>query len=181
MAAILNSAILDSDTAILDSDTWLSSLGFTSKTFSLYSDSDWQLFQPDSNSFILTQLDDGSHLEFWHLDFYHFGLSHLSFFCQNSLILAKIGSNHSAQKIELHWNTSSLLHHLDTDSKLITHSFLLKLNDGGHLEQTILPSWTWWWWPSWIHLLHLWNSDILFSSLRITQKQLSLHSDSDSN
>ena len=37
MAAILNSAMLDSDTAILDSDTLLSSLRFTQKT---HSDSD---------------------------------------------------------------------------------------------------------------------------------------------
>ena len=47
MAAILNSAILDSDTAILDSDDLLSSLRFTQKHSSLHSD-------PDSNSFILT-------------------------------------------------------------------------------------------------------------------------------
>ena len=44
MAAIFNLAILDSamlysDTAILDSDTLLSSLRFTQKTFSLHSDS----------------------------------------------------------------------------------------------------------------------------------------------
>ena len=41
MAAILNSAILESDTAILDSNTLLSSLRFTQKHF-LHSD-------PDSN------------------------------------------------------------------------------------------------------------------------------------
>ena len=46
MAAILNSAMLDSDTAILDSNTLLSSLRF-SKTFFLHSET-------DSNSFILT-------------------------------------------------------------------------------------------------------------------------------
>ena len=40
MAAILNSAMLDSDTAILDSDTLLSSLRFTQKHSSLHSDSD---------------------------------------------------------------------------------------------------------------------------------------------
>ena len=48
MAAILNSAMLDSDTAILDWDTLLSSLRFTQKTLSIYSDS-------DSNYFNLTQ------------------------------------------------------------------------------------------------------------------------------
>ena len=40
MAAILNYAMLDSDSAILDWDTLLSSLRFTPKTLSLYSDSD---------------------------------------------------------------------------------------------------------------------------------------------
>ena len=40
MAAILNSAILDSETAILDWDTLLSSDRFTQKTLSLHSDSD---------------------------------------------------------------------------------------------------------------------------------------------
>ena len=62
MAAILNSTMLDSATAILDSDTLLSSLKIHSKTLSLHSDSDskWMnqtsilQFNPDSNSFILT-------------------------------------------------------------------------------------------------------------------------------
>ena len=40
MAAILNSAMLDSDIAILDSDDLLSSLRFTQKTLSLHPDSD---------------------------------------------------------------------------------------------------------------------------------------------
>ena len=93
MAAILNSAMLDSDTAILDSDTLLSSLRFPQKhshstlaltqTNSIWlklihfdSTSRWEpsrilpcWIQPfctkKLHSFILTQLDDGSHLEFW--------------------------------------------------------------------------------------------------------------------
>ena len=40
MEAILNSAMLDSDTAVFDIDTLLSSLRFTQKTLSLHSDSD---------------------------------------------------------------------------------------------------------------------------------------------
>ena len=40
MAAILNSAMLDSETAILDSNTLLSSLRLTQETLSLHSDSD---------------------------------------------------------------------------------------------------------------------------------------------
>ena len=52
-----------------------------------------KLIQCDSNSFILTQLDDGSHLEFCHL-----GFSHLSLSLSNSLTLAKIGSHHLQKK-----------------------------------------------------------------------------------
>ena len=44
MAAILNSAMLDSDTAMLDSDTLLSSLRFTKK----HSSSILTLTQPNS-------------------------------------------------------------------------------------------------------------------------------------
>ena len=76
MATILNSAMLDSDTAILDSDTLLSSLRFTQNTLSPL----WlwlKLIQSDSNSFILTQLDNCSHLEFCHV-----GFRHLVFFSQ---------------------------------------------------------------------------------------------------
>ena len=102
MAAILNDAMLDSDTVILDSDTLLSSLRFTQKhshsTVTLiqtnsiwlkliHSHLTWwwqpscilpswiqpfcsklwpQLIQSDSKSFILTQLEYGSHLGFSH-------------------------------------------------------------------------------------------------------------------
>ena len=96
MAAILNSLILDSDTAILDSDTFLFSLKFTQKhspstlnqTNSICLTWWWlpswilpSWIQPFCtklwlkfysiwlNSFILTQLDDGSHLEFCHVGF----------------------------------------------------------------------------------------------------------------
>ena len=113
MAAILNSAMLDSDTAILDSNTLLSSLRFTQKhststltliqTNSIWLTGWWQpswilpswiqpcctklwlkLVQSDSNSFILTQLDDGSHLEFCHVGFRHchLGFKHLVIFSQ---------------------------------------------------------------------------------------------------
>ena len=37
-----------------------------------------KLIQSDSNSFILSLLDDGSHLEFCHLEFGHLAISHLS-------------------------------------------------------------------------------------------------------
>ena len=108
MSAILNSAILDSDTAILDSDTLFSFLRFTQKhshsnltltqNNSIWLTWWWQpswilpswiqpfctklwlkLIQSDSNSFILTQFDDVSHLEFFHLGFSHFEQKKTSF------------------------------------------------------------------------------------------------------
>ena len=57
MAAILNSAILDSDTAILDWDTLLSSLRFTQKTLSLI------LTLTQTNSIWLKLIH--SHLTWW--------------------------------------------------------------------------------------------------------------------
>ena len=108
MAAILNSAMLDSATAIFDSDTLLSSLRYTQKhshsTLTLtqtnsiwlkliHSPLTWwcqpswnvpswiqpfctkrwlKLIQSDSNTFILTQLDDASHLEFYGPGFCHY-------------------------------------------------------------------------------------------------------------
>ena len=119
ISAILNSALLDSDTAILDSNTLLSSLRLTQKhSHSILNltqtNSIWlkliyltelddgshlessildsaiyiklwlKLVQSDSNSFILTQLDDISHLEFCHLGFRqcHLGFKHLVIFSQ---------------------------------------------------------------------------------------------------
>ena len=97
MAAILNSAILN--LAILDSAILVFPLKlthtcqdwfppFAQKTSLIHSDSTWwwqpswilpswiQPFctkaQKKLHSFILTQLDDGSHLEFCHLGFSHF-------------------------------------------------------------------------------------------------------------
>ena len=109
MAAILNSAMLDSDTAILDSDTLLSSLRLTQKhshstltltqTNSIWPTRWWQpswilqswiqpcctklwlnLIQSDSNPFILTELDDGSHLQLCHHGFTHFAQKILHLF-----------------------------------------------------------------------------------------------------
>ena len=81
-----------------------------SKTLSLHSDSWLKLIQSDSNLFILTQLDDGSHLEFCHL-----GFSHLSVSSQT------------------HSHLPRLVPTICTKKPLLIHS------DS-----------TWWWQPSWI-------------------------------
>ena len=196
MAAILNSAMLDSDTAILDSDTLLSSLRFTQKhsastltltqTNSFWFTWWWQpswilpswilpswiqllhcgiqtpcfllsdslqnplpplwlwlkIIQSDSNSFILTQLDDGSHLEFCHLEFSHVGFSHLSFTSQTHSYLPWLVPTICTKKNFTHTSTP----HLICTNKL--HSFILtQLDGGGHLEFM----------PSWILASVLWN------------------------
>ena len=175
MAAILNSTMLDSDTAILDSDTFLSSLRFTQKhshstltltqtnsfwlkpihshstywcshlefchlgfshfSFSSQTHSHLPRLVPtictkkNLHSFILTQLDDGSHLEFYHVGFRHchLGFRHLVFFSQ------------------IHSKTLSL----HSDSWLQTNSIWLKL---------IHSHSTWWWQPSWILASWIWPS-----------------------
>ena len=77
-----------------------------------------KLIQSDSNSFILTQLDDGSHLEFCHLEFVHLEFSQLEFghlgFCHLT---------HTCQD----WFPPFAQKNL--------HSFILtQLDDGSHLE-----------------------------------------------
>ena len=115
MAAILNSAILS--LAILDSAILVFPLKLTPPC------QDW--FPPFAqkktlHSFFLTQLDDGSHLEFYHIGFRHchLGFRHLVFFSQ------------------IHSKTLSL--HSDSWLKLIqsdSNSFILtQLDDGSYLE-----------------------------------------------
>ena len=115
MAAFLYSAILDSDTLF-------SSLRFTPK-HSLSPLWLWlKLIQSDSNSFIRTQLDDGSHLEFCHL-----GFSHLSFSCQTHSHLLRLVPPLAQKKLHSHFPPQHL------HKKL--HSFILtQLDDGSHLE-----------------------------------------------
>ena len=86
-----------------------------SQTLSLHSDSWLKLIQSDSNLFILTQLDEDSHLEFCHLEFGHLGFSHLSFTSQTHSHLPRLVPTICTKK----------------------PSFI-------HFDST------WWWQPSWI-------------------------------
>ena len=146
MAAILNSAMLDSDTAILDSDTLLSSLRLTQKhspstltltqiILTIWLTRWWQpswiqpcctklwlnLIQSDSNWFILNELDDGSHLELCHLGFSHFAQK------KTSLI-----HSDSTWWWQPSWILPSWIHPFCTKKTSLIHS------DS-----------TWWWQPSW--------------------------------
>ena len=136
MAAILNSAMLESDTAILDSDTLLSSHTFTQNTLTLL----WlwlKLIQSDSNSFILTLLDDGSYLEFCHVQFGHLGFSHHSIFSQTDSHLPRLVPTICTKKTSLihfqgtrWWQPSRLLPSWIQPlciKKKFTHTFWLNL------------------------------------------------------
>ena len=177
MAAILKSAILDSDTAILESDTLLSSLRFTQKhshsTLTLIQTNSvwliwwWQpswilpswiqpfctklwlkLIQSDSNSFILTQLDDVSHLEFCHLGFHHFEQKKL-----HSFIVTQLDDGSHLQFYHLGFSHFA--------QKIFTHSFWLNLMMAAILNSAMLDSDT-----------VILDSDTLLSSLRFTQNTL---------
>ena len=151
MAAILNSAILDSDTAILDSDTLLSSLRFTQNTLTPL----WlwlKLIQSDSNSLA-------------------FSLNLMMAAILNSAILnlAILDSAILVFPLKL-WLTLAKIcsHYMDIKE---LHSFILtQLDDGSHLEFCHV----------WFRNCHLgFRYLVIFS--HIHSKTLSLHSDSDWN
>ena len=80
-----------------------------------------KLIQSDSNSFILTQFDDVSHLEFCHLGFNHFEQKKTSFI-----------HSHSTWWWQPFWIWPSWIQPLCTKQ---LHSFILTLLDGcSHLE-----------------------------------------------
>ena len=210
MAAILNSANLDSailhKTLSQTNSIWLKLIHFDSTWWwqstwilpcwiqthcFLLSDSLkntltplwlWiKLIQSDSNLFILTQLDDGSHLEFCHLEIGHLGFCHLSFSSQTHSHLPRLVPTICTKENFTHTSLptictkkvcSFILTQLDDGSHLEfyhvglrkLHSFILtQLDDRSHLE---------FWHVGFRHL-------VFFS--QIHSKTLSLHSDSDSN
>ena len=185
MAAILNSTILDSailhkNTSLIHSDSswwwqpswilpsWIQPLSSWIQTpCYLLSDSLkntltpiclWlKLIQSDSNSFILTQLDDVSHLEFCHLGFNHFEQK------KTSLI-----HSHSTLWWQPSWILPSWIQLFCT--KTLHLYILTQLDDCSHLEFCHCGF-------SHCHLefRHL----VIFSEIH--SKTLSRHSDSDSN
>ena len=183
MAAILNCAMLDSDTAILDSDTLLSSLRFTQKhshssltlnqTNSIWLTWRWaailnlpswilkswiqpfctkfwpKLFQSDSNSFILTQPDDGSHLEFCHLGFSHFAQKNFTHsFWLNSMIAAILNCAMLDSDTAI-LDSDTLLSSLRFTQKH-SHSTLTLTQTNSIWLKLIHSHLTWWCQESWI-------------------------------
>ena len=166
MAVILNSDNLNF--TILDSAILVFPLKLT------HTCQDWfpSFAQKKIHSFILTQLDEGSHLEFWHLGFNHFAQNltdswqlnlngcHLEFchvgfshFAQNS---DWNSFNHSSWWWQPSWMTaildSAILHKIN-----FTHSIWLNLMMAAILNSAMLDSAT-----------AILDSDTLLSSLRFT-------------
>ena len=118
-----------------------------------------KLIQSDSTLFILTQLIDGSHLEFGHL-----GFSHLSFSSQTHSHLPGLVPTICTKSTSLPLPSPPF-------AQKILHSFILtQLDDGSHLEFYHVG----------FRHCHLGFSHFLIFS-QIHSKTLSLHSDSDSN
>ena len=149
MAAILNSAILDSDTAILDSDTLLSSLRLPQK----HSHSILTLTQ--TNSIWLKPIH--SHLTWWWQPSWILPswIWPSQYFLSNSLTLAKISSQHLQKKTSLiHSDSTCWLQPSWTLPSWI-QPFCTK-------RTSVIDSKSTWWWqpswtlPSWIQTLPYW-------------------------
>ena len=189
MATILNSSILNS--AILDSaictKLWL------------------KLIQSDSNSFILTQLDDISHLEFCHVGFRHCHLGFKHIFSQihwktlspSTLTLTQTNSIWLTWWWQPSWILPCWIQRLpswiqtpcyllsDSLCKKHSHSILTLTQTNSIWLKLIHSHLTWWWqpsWilPSWIQTLPSWIQTLVIFS-QIHSKTLFLHSDPDSN
>ena len=174
MAAILNSAILN--LAILDSAILVFPLKLT------HTCQDWfpPFAQKNLHSFILTQLDDGSHLEFCHVGFSHFAQKNFTHSFWLNLMMAAILN-------------SAILNSAILDSAILV--FPLKLTHTcqdwfppfAHKKTSLIHSDSTWWWqpswilPCWIQTLPSWIQTpcyLLSDSLKNTLTPLS---DSDSN
>ena len=142
MAAILK----DSDTAILDSDPcYLLSDSLKNTLTPLWL---WlKLNQSDSNSFILTELDVGSQLEFCHLEFGHVGFSHLSIFSHSHPHLPRlvptISTKNFTHSFWLNFMMAAILTStmLDSDTAILDSDTLLSSHR--FTQNTLIPLWLW--------------------------------------
>ena len=173
MAAILNSAMVDqTQPCWIQTPCYLlsDSLQNTLTPFSLW----LKLIQSDSNSFILSQLDDGSHLEFCHLEFGHLGFSHFSFSSQTHLQLPRLVPTICKKKKNITHSfwldlmMAAILNSaiLDSDTLLSSLRFTQKHSHSTLTLTQINSVWlklihshlTWWWEPYWILPSWIWPS-----------------------
>ena len=141
-----------------------------------------QFAQKKLDSFILTQLDDGSHLEFCHLEFGHLVFCHLNIFFQTDShfprLVPTIFTKHFTHSFWLNLMMAAILTFtmlgsdtaiLDSDTLLSSLRFTQK-HSHSTLTLTLTNSiWlklihfhlTWWWEASWILPPWIWPSWIL--------------------
>ena len=158
MAAILNSAILDSailhKTLTQTNSIWLKLIHSHSTWWCQPS---WILpswFQPiwnkkEIHSFILTQLDDGSNLEFYHLGFSHFAQKNFTHSFWLNLMMAAILNSAMLDSATVILDSDTLLSSLRFTQKH-SHSTLTLTQTNSIWLKLIHSYLTWWWQPSWI-------------------------------
>ena len=139
MAAILNSALLN--LAILDSAILVFPLKLTHTCQDCFS----PFAQKNLHSFILTQLDDGSHLEFYHVGLKNFPHS----FWLNFMMAAILNSTMLDSDTLFTSLRFTQEHSPSTLTLTQTNLIWLKLIDSHS---------TWWWQPSWILPSWIWLS-----------------------
>ena len=152
MAAILNSATLDSailhKTLTQTNSIWLNSFILTQLDDVSHLEFCLLLVshfeQKKLHSFILTQLDDGSHLEFCHVGFRH---CHLGL--RHLVIFSQIHSKHSHSTLTLTQTNSIWLNSLTFSLHLMMDSATAILNSAildllwDLLKNTLTPLWLW--------------------------------------
>ena len=109
-----------------------------------------KLVQSDSNSFILTQLDDGSHLEFCHLGFSHFAQKKTSLIAfWLNLMMAAILNSAILDSAILHKKNFTCSFWLNFIMAAILNSAILDSTILHKKTSLVHSDSTWWWQPSW--------------------------------
>ena len=128
-----------------------------------------KLIQSDSNSFILAQLDDGSHLEFCHLEFGHLVFCHLNIFFQTDShlprLVAIICTKNFTHSFWLNLMMAAILNSAIMDSAIL-HKTLTQTNLLSWRLKLIHSHSNWWLQPSWNLLF--WILHVGFSHLSIS-------------
>ena len=119
---------------------------------------DWTILNKKKlHSFILTQLHDGSHLQFYHLGFSHYAKKHFTHSFWLILMMAAILNSARLDSDTAILDSDTLLSSLRFTQKH-SHS-TLTLNQTNSIWLKLIHSHlTWWWQPSWILPSWIWPS-----------------------
>ena len=109
----------------------------------------FKLIQSDSNSFFLTQLEDGSLLEFCHIGFSHFAQKNFTYSFWLNLMMAAILNSTMLDSDTAILDSDTLLSSLRFTQKH-SHSTLMLIQTNSIWLKLIHSHLTWWWQPSWI-------------------------------